>query len=72
MAGSRANFTETFKDYNSFEIESEAWLPTTALLATNSFETENEDHQTLACKAGRTLFLEIRRHFSSNRDRATC
>ena len=38
VAGGCAYFTETSKDYNSFEIKSEAWLPTTALLATNSFE----------------------------------
>ena len=48
VAGGHAYFTETSKDYNSFKIESEVWLPTTAQLATNLFKTENEDHQPLA------------------------
>ena len=37
VAGGCAYFTERFKDYNSFEIES--WLPL------------GEDHQPLACRA---------------------
>ena len=38
VAGGCAYFAETSKDYNAFETESEAWLPTTAPLATNLFE----------------------------------
>ena len=53
---------ETFKDYNSFEIESEAWLSNTTPLATTCSSTKNEDPPTTLLHGWPDALLRIRHH----------
>ena len=63
IMGGRAYFAETFKGYNSFETESEAWLPTGTTyspIGINLFELLRT--KTINCRhgaAGGTLNIEL-------------
>ena len=63
VAGGCAYFAETFKDYNLFETESEAWLPAGTNycpVGNNSFELLRT--KTISTIAGQTLASEISHH----------